>query len=102
VPYGRLASIRSRNGYTQTLNYGGNNTLLSVTDSYGRSLGFGYNGSGGLQTVTTPDGTTLTYGYWASVANLLASVTYSTTPATSQTYLLRKCRPANGSDRYHQ
>ncbi len=82
--YGRLASIQSRNGYTQTLAYDANNLLLSVTDSYSRVLSFAYDSRSHLQTVTTPDGTVLTYGY---TANLLTSVSYATTPVTSQTYL---------------
>ena len=87
VPYGQLASIQWRNGYTQTLNYGTNNELLSVTDSYGRTLTFGYNAAGQLQTFATPDATTITYAYSATSPNLFTSVTYPTTPATSQTYL---------------
>ena len=47
--------------------------------------------NGLLQTVTTPDGLVLTYGYNASgyspTNDQLASVTYSTTPSTSQSYL---------------
>jgi len=87
VPYGWLASIQSRNGYTQTLSYSATDALLSVTDSYNRTLSFTYNAAGKLQTVTTPDGTTLSYGYSAGTPTMLTSVTYSTTPATSQTYL---------------
>jgi RHS repeat-associated protein len=83
VLYGRLASIKARNGYTQTLSYDASNELLSVTDSYHRSLSFTYAG-GLLQTVTTPDGLVLTYGY---TGNLLTSVSYSTTAQTSLTYL---------------
>jgi RHS repeat-associated protein len=85
---GLLTSIQARNGYTQTLQYNAAGTqLTSVTDSYNRTLTFTYAG-GLLQTVTTPDGLVLTYTYTAAGGgNQLTSVSYSTTPATSQTYL---------------
>jgi len=51
VPYMQLNSIRARNGYTQTLSYG-SGLMLSVTDSFNRSLDFTYS-RGVLQTVTT-------------------------------------------------
>ena len=76
-----LISIQARNGYTQALQYNSSNQLTSVTDSYGRSLGFTYQNKL-LKTVTTPDGTTITYGY--SAQNQLVTATYSTTPATTQ------------------
>ncbi len=106
--YAHLTSIKSRNGYTRTLNYDGVNQLASVTDSYNRQLNFTYS-NGALQTVTTPNGLTITYGYDTSLAvrggaggpildnviNLvgieggyrLTSASYSTAPQTTQTYL---------------
>lgn len=78
-----LQSIRARNGYTQTLQYDAGNELASVSDSYNRQLSFTY-ANGRLATVTTPDSLILTYGY---AGNKLTSVSYSTTPATSQIYL---------------
>jgi YD repeat-containing protein len=86
-----LNSIAARNGYTQRLTYNGNNRLVSVTDSYGRTLTLAYS-SGLLSTVTTPDGLVLSYGYNSSgvtpnVNDRLASVTYSTSPSSSQTYV---------------
>jgi RHS repeat-associated protein len=84
---GTLTSITMRGGYSQTLQYNPANQLVSVTDTYGRSLQFTYSG-GLLNTVTTPDGLVLTYGYNSGgVSPVLTSVSYSTTPATSQTYL---------------
>lgn len=74
-----LSSIQARNGYTQTLQYNGRNQLVSVTDSYNRALNFTYMNNR-LQTVTTPDGLILTYGF--NSGGMLASVTYSTSPAT--------------------
>jgi YD repeat-containing protein len=86
---GRLLSVKWRNGYTQTLGYNGAGELTSVADSYDRKLEFAYVG-GLLDTVTTPDGLVLTYGYDSSTAsspsNRLASVTYSTTPETKQSF----------------
>jgi RHS repeat-associated protein len=84
----QLQTIKARNGFTQTLGYNGNGQLISVTDSYGRTLRFSYGGSGFVQTVTTPDDTTVTYGYTAiGGGSVLTSATYSTTPATTITYL---------------
>jgi RHS repeat-associated protein len=92
-----LSSIRSRNGYTQTLAYVGNNNenynpLISVTDSYGRKLSYTYDSilpCGPLAhcatSVTTPDGLVLHYGY--DGAGNLITVTYPSDPPTSQTYL---------------
>ncbi|MGB6686312.1 MAG: DUF6531 domain-containing protein, partial [Terracidiphilus sp.] len=82
-----LQSMTLRNGYTQTMNYT-NGQLVGVTDSYNRQLAFTYS-NGTVSTVTTPDGLVLTYGY-NSVINpndQLASVSYSTSPVTSQHYL---------------
>jgi RHS repeat-associated protein len=86
----QLTSIRARNGYTQTLDYNGSQPD-SVTDSFGRSLLFSYQNDL-LQTLTTPDGLVLTYSYDSSgavpgVNDRLVSISYSTTPVTSQTYL---------------
>ena len=91
-----LNSIRYRNGYTQTLSYNGSDQLTSVVDSYNRTLSFSY-GSGLLSQVTTPDATTISFTYTPAAvptggtivltSSNLSSATYSTTPATSQTYL---------------
>jgi RHS repeat-associated protein len=86
-----LTSIQARDGYTQTLQYTAGKQLGSVTDSFGRSLQFAYQ-SNLLQTVTAPNGLVLTYNYDSSglnpgVLDRLVSVTYSTTPQTTSTYL---------------
>ena len=82
-----LNSIKSRNGYTQTLHYNGSNQLTSVTDPYSRSLVLAYNGNGTLNTVSTPDSTTLTYGYTAGGSGQnLTSITYPTSPSSVLTY----------------
>jgi RHS repeat-associated protein len=65
-----------------------------VTDSYGRSLDFTYT-SNRLSSVSTPDSLVLTYGYTyygnlgsytGDVGTILTSVSYNTSPTTSQTY----------------
>lgn len=85
-----LNSIKTRNGYTQTLAYNGSNQLSTVTDSYGRKLTFTYTG-GYLTQVATPDSLVLSYSYSSSGVNpgvndRIASVSYNTSPATSRSY----------------
>jgi RHS repeat-associated protein len=86
-----LLSIQMRDGYMQTMAYNGSGQLLSVTDSFNRQLQFTYQNNF-LQTVTAPNGLVISYGYGSSgtapgVLDRLESVTYSTSPQTSQTYL---------------
>jgi len=85
--FGLLQSIMLRNGYTQTMIYA-SGQLATVTDSYNRQLAFTYS-NGTVSTVTTPDGLVLTYGYNSVyyTNDQLASVSYSTSPVTSQRYL---------------
>lgn len=87
-----LNTITQRNGYALTLAYNSTNQLQTVTDSYSRQLSFTYTAGGLINTVTTPGGLVLTYGYNASglhgtTDDRLVSVSYNTTPGTSQTYL---------------
>jgi len=87
----KLTSITARNGFAQTLQYNSSGQLQSVTDSFNRNLNF-TDQNGLLRSVSTPDGLVLTYGYTSSgvttgVLDRLASVSYSTSPQTSQTYL---------------
>lgn len=88
---GSLNSIVARDGYTQTLSYNDSNQLVSITDSFNRRLQLTYQNNL-IYTVTAPNGLILTYGYSSSgvtpgTLDRLASVTYSTTPASSQSYL---------------
>jgi RHS repeat-associated protein len=88
--YAQLNSIKSRNGYTRTIAYNGSNQVSTVTDSYNRKLTFSYT-SGYLTQVTTPDSLVLSYGYSSSgvhpgVNDRISSVSYNTSPVTSQTY----------------
>jgi RHS repeat-associated protein len=93
---GKVTTITQRNGYTWNLTYGTAGNLATVTDSYNRVLTFTPNSNNLIGSVATPDGTSLTYGYTvgtgmiagiSQAANRLTTVGYSTTPATSQTYL---------------
>jgi YD repeat-containing protein len=82
----RPTSLRTRNGYTQTLQYDTSGRLVSVTDSYGRTLTLSYNGSDvKVSNVTTPDGLVLSYSYPSSGSTFL-KLTYSTNPPTTQSY----------------
>ncbi|WP_445147248.1 RHS repeat-associated core domain-containing protein [Dyella sp. Tek66A03] len=79
---GRLISITSLGGFTQTLSYitAANhpaNPVQKVTDSQGRSLTFGYDTSGRLSTLTDGLGQVITYTY--DSANNLATAVYPTT-----------------------
>lgn len=71
---GKLLSISSRDGRTQTLAYDTNGRLTSVVDDVGHALSFTYDGSSRMQTMTDPAGGIFQYAY-DSVGNL-TSVTY--------------------------
>jgi RHS repeat-associated protein len=81
-------SIKARGGYTQNLAHNGKNQLASITDSYGRTLGFTYGSNGLLESVSTPDSTSIAYAYTSvGGSSILSSVSYSTTPVSTVTYL---------------
>ncbi|NIW57445.1 MAG: hypothetical protein GWN21_20070, partial [Gammaproteobacteria bacterium] len=71
---GKLQSITTRAGFTQTLAYDGSNRLSGVTDHFGRSLELGYDAAGDLVTVTDPAGAVYSYAY--NDRGNLARVTY--------------------------
>lgn len=72
---GRLLSIRSPTGRTETLAYDSvTGNLSSVTDNFGRSLTFHYDASGRIDRVVEPTGVQVTYTFSAS--NNLSTVTY--------------------------
>jgi RHS repeat-associated protein len=88
--YGNLASIAYREGAAVTMTYATGSgaptfpgQLLSVTDSFGKSLTFGYVNNI-LHTMTDPNGGVYTYTLGSSSA-LLSSVTYP--DAFSDSYL---------------
>jgi len=88
---GSLESIHARDGYTQTLSYDADNRLAVVSDSFNRTLEFSYQ-DGLLSTVTAPNGLTVTYAYGSSGTvqgkeDRLASVTYSTSPRSTISYV---------------
>ncbi|MFC4311446.1 RHS repeat-associated core domain-containing protein [Steroidobacter flavus] len=78
---GRLLSIRSRSGVTETLSYDTCNRLSSVVDSFGNAISFGYVDSCAaaapahrIASVTVPGGGAYLYAYDAD--DRLTSVTY--------------------------
>ncbi len=70
---GQLQEITLPSGQKQQLTYTGGQ-LTSVTDHFGRAIGFTYNGSGRLQTMTDPSGGVYSYTYDAK--GNLDTVTY--------------------------
>jgi RHS repeat-associated protein len=86
---GRLTSIRSRAGATQTLSYNAGGQLISVTDDFGHLVSFTYYpadatlGANNIATVSGGAGNTVTYSYDAF--RNLASVTYP--DGKTKTYL---------------
>ena len=90
-PVAIIPDITNPGTNTQTLTYDSSNRLINVTDVLGRQLTFTYQGNL-LSTVKTPDGLVMTYGFNSSgvtpgVNDRLASVSFSTKPATSISYL---------------
>jgi RHS repeat-associated protein len=88
---GLLSSVVARDGYAQTMSYNSSNQLATVADSFNRKLQLAYH-TNLLYTVTAPNGLVMTYGYNSSSVtpgklDRLATVTYSTTPQTSQAYV---------------
>ena len=81
---GKLMSIVSRTGLSQTLAYNAG-LLSSVTNHLGRLLSFNYDGSGRMITMTDPAGQVYTYGY-DNGTGMVTSVTYP------------DLTPANGAD----
>lgn len=71
---GRLVSISSRAGLTQTLSYDTGARLNAVTDPFGRTLTFDYDTVGRVATMTDPAGGVYTYSY--DTNNNLVSVSY--------------------------
>jgi YD repeat-containing protein len=73
---GKLLSIQSRNGITQTLTYGSELYPTAVTDSFGHQITFEYGGENlkKLESVSLPDGGEILYAYDAK--ENLSTVTY--------------------------
>ena len=69
---GKLIAIIRTNGLAHTLQYDpSSGRLVSVVDSFGRSLQMSHDGQGRLSTFTDPNGETYSYGYDAA-ENLVA------------------------------
>jgi RHS repeat-associated protein len=98
---GRLTSVTSRGGFTQTLSYldANNhpaNPVQRVTDPQGHSLTFGYDTSGRLTTLTDANGHVITYTY--DTSNNLASAVYPTTTGTAtRTYRYNETGQTSGA-----
>ncbi len=70
---GRLISIRTIQGFEQTLTYNAEGQLTQVADDQGNSLAFTYNVNGQMETMTDPGQNVYTYIY---DGDLLVSVIY--------------------------
>ncbi len=84
---GKLLRVTQRNGWAASYSYSTASTpagvapvpglLISVTNQFGRSLGFAYNGSKQLISITTPDGRLIQYQYGDTLSGpRLTSVVY--------------------------
>jgi RHS repeat-associated protein len=71
---GKLLSLTTRGGLTQTLNYDSSNRLSSVTDAVGRTLSLSYDSANRVNSMTDPSGGHYLYSY--DVNNNLISVQY--------------------------
>lgn len=71
---GQLLSIKQRNGWVTSMQYGTNRKLVSVTNQFGRRLVFGYDSAGRMSSLTTPQGAITRYGY--DSAGNLTSITW--------------------------
>jgi len=81
---GKLQSIKSRSGATQTLTYDANGLLTAVTHANGRSLTFSYDSNLRVATLQDPAGGLYRYGYNNSTGNL-ETATYP--DQSTRTYL---------------
>jgi len=101
---GRLTSITTRDGFTQTLSYNDGSghprdDVQSITDAEGRTLTFGYT-SGQLTSVTDGAGQVFSYGY---TSGNLTSASYpdeSGTPKT-RTYFYNESGQTGGASLLH-
>jgi RHS repeat-associated protein len=81
---GRLLSISTRAGLTQTLSYDSSHRLSTVTDSFGRQLIFGYDGSDRLTSLTDPSGGVTEYDFDSQ--GRLVNVTYPNSESKTYVY----------------
>lgn len=70
---GKLQTRTERGGFSYTYSYDGSGRLATVSNGFGRTLGFAYSGSK-LAAVTTPDGRA--FGYTYDSTGRLATVLY--------------------------
>lgn len=71
---GKLVSIATRTGFTQTLAYDAVGRLLTVSNSFGKTIRFSYDASNRIHTMTDVGGSQYIYAY--DSAGNLSSVTY--------------------------
>ena len=85
---GQLSSIKALSGYEQDLAYDANGNLVSVTDSFGRTLAFTIR-DGVIQTMTDPDGKIYTFNYTSFVTSTeqLTSVIFPGSNSPTVQYL---------------
>jgi len=102
---GRLSWIQNRAGLRQIFNRDANGRLLSVSDPFGRLLGFEYDTSTGLlSSITQPGGGVIYYTYTQSTVNffaprwLLASTQYPDGHSTTAIY--NESTHTNGANAY--
>ena len=79
---GKLLSITTRAGFTQSLSYDLSDRLIQVTGPFGRTLAFGFDPSGRIASMTDPAGAVYQYAYDAK--GNLVSVTYPDATPGSQ------------------
>ena len=81
---GRLTSITTRSGETQSLAYDASSRLSTVTDPYGHQLTLGYDSNGRLATLTRPDTQVVQYAYDSS--GRLSTATFPDTRVRTYVY----------------
>ncbi|MDD1620175.1 MAG: DUF6531 domain-containing protein, partial [Methylococcaceae bacterium] len=103
---GKLQAIKSLGGTTQTLTYGTNGLLSTITHSNGRRLTLSYDGASRLVSLQDPAGGLTRYGYNAATGDL-ETVTYpDATPADlsdnpGKTYLYNEAANTSNTNLPH-
>ncbi len=80
---GRLISLTSSTGQTQTLAYDAQNRLTTVSDAFGRQIGFTYDAQNRISTLIAAAGV---FAYTYDASNNLSTVTYPDTRVKTYHY----------------